>query len=87
MTATQTMTRLECDCTECAKHAARFGKSLPLAVEAPTAWLDGIAAATKIRGPRGYSKGFRHSTVQMGHEQSAISRTMRERCGVTPVGC
>lgn len=89
MTTTQTTatTRLECDCTECAEHAARFNKSLPLAVNAPTAWLDGVAAkaSSKIRGPRGYSKAFRHSTVQMGHEQSSISALMRTRTGVTPV--
>jgi hypothetical protein len=86
-TATDATTRLECDCNSCATHAAQHGKTLPLTVEAPTAWLDSIAAKStaKIRGPRGYSKSFRHNTVQIGHEQNTMANLMRQRTGVTPV--
>ena len=78
MTTTELIT---CDCTDCAEHAARFGKAMPLAVEVPSAWIEAVTAKSTKR----LGKSFRHDTVKIGHEHSAISRVMRERTGIVAV--
>lgn len=80
-TTTPTAETVTCHCTHCTDHATRTGKTLPLTVEVPALFANGLP-----RGKRGgFSKMLRHNLVHMGHDSAAISRACRERNGIRPV--
>jgi hypothetical protein len=73
--------RVTCNCEYCAEHAARYGKTLPLAVEVPARFT---ANLTRLKSGA-FPKSLRHTLVHQGHEQSSLSLALRTRSGITPV--
>jgi hypothetical protein len=73
--------QVECSCTECAKHAAHVGASLPLRASIPT-----LTASRFLRTKSGaFTKGARHDIVRTAHDQGTIWAAVRSTTNIRPL--
>ena len=73
--------RVECSCTECAKHAVRFDKTLPLRASIPT-----LTASRFLRTKSGaFTKSAKHDIVRTAHDQGTIWSHVRTTTNIRPL--